>query len=147
MRGVWTGGKTPPIKKAAPITSNHHQPTRAPWPKRDGEQKRAYPQNAEGKRHQEPVVAKLVFADHVARVEFRLKHVECCEECEEYDRQPKRQPRRSPPDHAVIHNFQFNTLLRMIHAPVPNSDITAAVGRVLAILLKGVTEFGSVSPA
>src|SRR5262249_3203401 len=70
-------------------------------PERDGEQKRAYPEKAEGKRHQEAVVAKLVFADQMARVEFRLKHVERCEECEEYDTQPKRQARRSPLDHAI----------------------------------------------
>jgi hypothetical protein len=41
-------------------------------PEREGEQKRAGPQKAEGKRHQAPVVAKLVFADQMARVEFRL---------------------------------------------------------------------------
>ena len=59
-------------------------------PEREGEQKRACPQKAEGKRHQEPVVAKLVFADPMARVEFRFKNVEHCKEYEECDRQSKR---------------------------------------------------------
>src|SRR5262249_59029606 len=37
-------------------------------PEREGDQKRAGPQKAEGKRHHEPVVAKLVFADQMARL-------------------------------------------------------------------------------
>ena len=59
----------PPPAKAS---SSHTQAR----PEREGEEKRGSPQNAEGKRHQEPIVAKLVFADQMARVQFRLKNVE-----------------------------------------------------------------------
>src|SRR5262245_64053240 len=72
---------------------------------REGEKNRASAQKAEGKRHQDPVVAKLVFANQMTRVEFRLKNVKHRKECEECHRQPKRQARGYPWNCSVIHHL------------------------------------------
>jgi hypothetical protein len=77
----------PATKKTAPIASNPRQPTPPLRVRRRGPSESASRSALDPRRQKaETVGAQLVFADQMARVEFRPKDVEPCEEYDECER-------------------------------------------------------------